>query len=164
MEHILSQRTPAWFQDTDESCLPRSKYPQHQPWNIWIRLFIFKRNFAVVTKDFEMWRWCSRWVILCCGGVAVFRSVGARANTRALNAARFQMGHSRMWEHERYSGDLPCVGSNQLWSCDTAKSETDTGVSGKVTFYPKLCNTGKYTPLWKWTLFAIQQAQVWIQC
>ena len=39
---------------------------------------------------------------------------GARANTGALNAATFQTDHSRMWEHGGYSGDLPCLSSNQL--------------------------------------------------
>lgn len=40
---------------------------------------------------------------------------GARDKEQgALNVARFQTGHSRMWEHGGYSGDLPCLSSNQL--------------------------------------------------
>ena len=46
----------------------------------------------------------------------------------------------------------------KLWQ---RNSDTDTGVSGKVNFYSKLYNTGKYTPLCKWTSFTIQQVQVW---
>ena len=86
--------------------------------------------------------------------------LGARADMEALNVARLQVGHSRIWEHGGYSGDLSCMGNNQLWSL-TEKIRQTKVISGKVIFYSKLYNTGKYTPSWKWTSFTIQQVQVW---
>ena len=91
-----------------------------------------------------------------------------KTDMEALNVARFQVGHSRNWEHGGYSGDLSCLRSNHLWSCDR-ETQTQTQVSVvKSTFIqnytiqeniPRYVN-GLHSQFNRWRMDSIPRSRV----